>query len=76
MGFRQAIRLACATAAAMVFFTSLATAGPAEFKSDVNAAIDAGLVYSRTNNHFTVYTEGNGFSLLTLLEQGIDSGWL
>ncbi len=57
-------------------------AGPDEFKADVNAAIDAGLVYSRANGHFTTYTAGNGLSLLTLLEKesipagynGLDAG--
>jgi hypothetical protein len=50
-------------------FATGAQAGHAEFKADVNAAIDAGLAYSRANNHFTVYTEANGLSLLTLLEK-------
>jgi hypothetical protein len=39
------------------------------FEQDVNAAIDAGLQYARTANHFTVYTEGNGLSLLALLQK-------
>jgi hypothetical protein len=39
------------------------------FEQDVNAAIDAGLQYARANNHFTVYTEGNGLSLLALLQK-------
>lgn len=39
------------------------------FEADVNAAIDAGLAYSRAANWFTTYTEGNGLTLLTLLEK-------
>ncbi|MEF8715689.1 MAG: thrombospondin type 3 repeat-containing protein [Accumulibacter sp.] len=39
------------------------------FKDDVNAAIDAGLAYSRANNYFTVFNYSNGLSLLTLLEK-------
>jgi hypothetical protein len=46
-----------------------AQAGQAQFKADVNAAIDAGLAYSRANSHFTTYTAANGLSLLTLLEK-------
>ena len=57
-------------------------AGPTEFKADVNAAIDAGLAFSRANNYFTTDTSGNGLSLLTLLEKesipagynGLDAG--
>ena len=47
-------------AAALAALASGVQAGDAEFKADVNAAIDAGLAYSRANNHFTVYTEANG----------------
>ena len=47
-----------------------------------NAAIDAGLAFSRANNYFTTDTSGNGLSLLTLLEKesipagynGLDAG--
>lgn len=39
------------------------------FQTDVNAAIDAGLAYSKANNHFTTNTSANGLSLLTLLEK-------
>lgn len=39
------------------------------FEADVNAAIDAGLAYSRAASWFTTYTEGNGLTLLTLLEK-------
>jgi hypothetical protein len=39
------------------------------FEEDVNAAIDSGLQYARSANHFTVYTEGNGLSLLALLQK-------
>ena len=39
------------------------------FEEDVNAAIDAGLQYSRAANHFTVFTEANGLSLLALLQK-------
>jgi Thrombospondin type 3 repeat len=39
------------------------------FEQDVNDAIDAGLQYARTANHFTVYTEANGLSLLALLQK-------
>lgn len=50
--------------------------GAANFKADVNAAIDAGLAYSRANNYFTTVNNGNGFSLLTLLEkQSIPAGY-
>ena len=53
-----------------------AQAGQAEFKADVNAAIDAGLSYSRSNNHFTTDTSANGLSLLTLLEkESIPAGY-
>jgi hypothetical protein len=39
------------------------------FEADVNAAIDAGLAYSRASGQFTTYTEANGLTLLTLLEK-------
>ena len=52
---------------ALCFAGTVAQAG--NFENDVNAAIDAGLQYSRTNNHFTAYTAANGLSLLTLLEK-------
>lgn len=59
-----------ALAAAFLFAgAASAQADYQAFKDDVNAAIDAGLAYSRANNHFTVYTEANGLSLLTLLEK-------
>ncbi len=54
---------------ALCFVGTTAQASEANFKADINAAIDDGLAYSRANNHFTVYTEANGLSLLTLLEK-------
>lgn len=63
-------------AAALAALASGVQAGDAEFKADVNAAIDAGLAYSRAAGHFTVYTEANGLSLLTLLEkESIPAGY-
>lgn len=63
-------------AAALAALTSGAQAGHPEFKSDVNAAIDAGLAFARANNYFTSYTAGNGLSLLTLLEkESIPAGY-
>lgn len=65
--------------AAFVGATMAAVAGSAlaitPFQADVNAAIDAGLNWSRTfptpaNNQFNTDTEGNGLTLLTLLEKG------
>lgn len=61
-------------AAALAALASSAQAGYAEFKADVNAAIDAGLAYSRANSYFTTinpgtYGPGNGLALLTLLEK-------
>jgi hypothetical protein len=68
--------LGAAVCAAMSLVAAPAQAGFAEFKADVNAAIDAGLAYSRANNHFTTYTEANGLSLLTLLEkESIPAGY-
>jgi len=50
--------------------------GAANFKADVNAAIDAGLAYSRANNYFTAFNYANGLSLLTLLEkESIPAGY-
>lgn len=63
-------------AAALATFAVGAQAGVVEFKADVNAAIDAGLAYSRANSHFTTYTAANGLSLLTLLEkESIPAGY-
>ncbi len=71
---RNTLSILCG--AALAAFAAGAQAGLAEFKADVNAAIDAGLAYSRANNHFTVYTEANGLSLLTLLEkESIPAGY-
>ena len=62
--------------ATLATFAVTAQAGLAEFKTDVNSAIDAGLAYARANNHFTVNTEANGLSLLTLLEkESIPAGY-
>jgi len=51
----------------------LSFAGPAaqaaNFGVDINAAIDAGLQYARTQNQFTTDTQANGLSLLALLEK-------
>jgi hypothetical protein len=60
--------------AALAAMAPGAQAGHAEFKADVNAAIDAGLAYSRANNYFTsiapgAHGPGNGLALLTLLEK-------
>jgi hypothetical protein len=69
---RDTLNILCAVALAT--FSAGALAGAAEFKADVNAAIDAGLAYSRANNYFTAiapgsYGPGNGLALLTLLEK-------
>ncbi|MBI3155301.1 MAG: thrombospondin type 3 repeat-containing protein [Burkholderiales bacterium] len=74
-------------AAALAACASGAQADYAAFKADVNAAIDAGLAYSRANSYFTAiapgsYGPGNGLALLTLLEKetipagynGLDAG--
>ncbi|MBX3645314.1 MAG: hypothetical protein KF720_19815 [Rubrivivax sp.] len=70
-------RMSVATASlAAIFATGAMADGAANFKSDVNAAIDAGLAYSRANNYFTTMNYGNGLSLLTLLEkESIPAGY-
>ena len=66
---------AAAMASTLALAAGLATAAT-PFATDVNAAIDAGLAYSRANNHFTIYTQANGLSLLTLLEkEGLPAGY-
>lgn len=71
---RDMLKILCASA--MAAFAAGAQAGLTEFKNDVNAAIDAGLAYSRANNHFTTITNANGLSLLTLLEkESIPAGY-
>jgi hypothetical protein len=68
--------LNAACGAALLAMTAGAQASHQNFKDDVNAAIDAGLAYSRAHSHFTVYTEANGLSLLTLLEkESIPAGY-
>ncbi|MCL4738142.1 MAG: thrombospondin type 3 repeat-containing protein [Burkholderiaceae bacterium] len=70
-----------ALAAALVASAAGAQADYAAFKADVNAAIDAGLAYSRANNYFTAIAPGsngpgNGLALLTLLEkESIPAGY-
>jgi hypothetical protein len=63
---RTVLSVACG--AALLTFGAGAQAAT-NFELDVNAAIDAGLAYSRATNAFTVYTEANGLTLLTLLEK-------
>ena len=60
--------LAGVTAAALCI-TALSAQALTPFETDVNDAIDDGLQYARTGNHFTVYTEANGLSLLALLQK-------
>jgi hypothetical protein len=63
-------RMISALAAAAMCLTVVGGAQAATpFQDDVNAAIDAGLAYARANNHFTVNTQGNGLSLLALLQK-------
>lgn len=67
--------------AALATFAMGAQAGLNEFKADVNAAIDAGIQYSRNNGLFTSelyggYGYSTGLSLLTLLEkESIPAGY-
>ncbi len=70
---RNTLKILCASALA-TFAAGAQADGYADFKKDVNAAIDAGLQYSRNNNYFTTlasgsYGPGNGLVLLTLLEK-------
>jgi hypothetical protein len=55
--------------AAALCITAMSAQALTPFETDVNAAIDAGLQYARASNHFTVYTEANGLSLLALLQK-------
>lgn len=67
-GARRLFR-ALAAAGAMFVVSGGASAQSVNFNNDVNAAIDAGLQYARTNNWFAVDTNANGLSLLALLEK-------
>jgi len=68
--------LAGATAAGMVFMATASAQELTPFEADVNAAIDDGLDYMRTNNWFTVVNNGNGLGLLALLEKDADKGYI
>lgn len=69
------MKILCASALA-AFAMSAQADGAANFKADVNAAIDAGLTYARNNSYFTTENSANGLSLLTLLEkQSIPAGY-
>jgi hypothetical protein len=62
--------------AAVVLVAAGAQASHQDFKDDVNAAIDAGLAFSRANGYFTSDNSANGLSLLTLLEkESIPAGY-
>jgi hypothetical protein len=46
------------------------------FEADVNSAIDDGLAFARNNNYFTNNTQGNGLTLLALLQkESIPAGY-
>lgn len=71
------LRMSVAAASfSAVFVTGAFADGSANFKSDVNSAIDAGLAYARANNYFTTFNYANGLTLLTLLEkESIPAGY-
>lgn len=58
-----------ALTAAFLFASAAGAQATTNFEADVNAAIDAGLNYSRSNGYFTSDNEANGLTLLTLLEK-------
>lgn len=71
---QSAFQSICATAL-LALAAGAHADGAANFKADVNAAIDAGLTYSRANSYFTSYNSANGLSLLTLLEKEAAPGY-
>lgn len=77
---RNALSMLC-TAALATFAVGAQAGGFENFKADVNAAIDAGLAFSRNNHLFTTEAYGGygyttGLSLLTLLEkESIPAGY-
>ncbi len=72
---RSALKMLCASALAALAVG--AQASPQIFKDDVNAAIDAGLAYTRAAGHLTNPDhQATGLSLLTLLEkESIPAGY-